>query len=93
MGILTEKTTEESQKYMYEYFKIQYMPWLSNDFQFTEEWLELSVEKDTDLMNKWILPQNMVYFNKIPYGLYHLLTKISLKGDFKDMFDKMFETF
>ena len=93
MGILTEKTTEESQKYMYEYFKIQYMPWLSKDFQFTEEWLELSVEKDTDLMNKWILPQNMVYFNKIPYGLYHLLTKISLKGDFKDMFDKMFETF
>lgn len=90
MGILTEKTSEESQKYMYKYFKIQYEPWLSNEFHFTEEWLELSVDKNTDLMNQWNLPQDMVYFNKIPYGLYHLLTKLSLKGNFKDIFDKMF---
>ena len=49
------------------------------------------MEKNTELMNEWLLPQDMVYFNKIPYGSYHIFTKLKLKGKFRQIFDQIFE--
>ena len=57
----------------------------------TEEWLDMAVKKETNLMKEWVLPQDMVYFNKIPYGMYHILTKLKLKGRFQAVFDKLFD--
>lgn len=91
MGILNDdKCSDESKQYMYDYFKLQYTPWIDdNEFEFTEEWLIKSTYKETELMNEWILPSNCVYLNKIPYGLYHILTKLKLKGNFKKLFNKI----
>ena len=91
MGILNDdKCSDESKQYMYDYFKLQYTPWIDdNEFEFTEEWLFKSTYKETELMNEWILPSNCVYLNKIPYGLYHILTKLKLKGNFKKLFNKI----
>lgn len=86
MGILKDDIPLESKEYMYEYFKIQYEPWTKNGFEFTEEWLMKCVFKKTELMKDWILPNNCTYLNKIPYGMYHILTKLNLKGDFLDFF-------
>jgi predicted unusual protein kinase regulating ubiquinone biosynthesis (AarF/ABC1/UbiB family) len=90
MGIMKSDITENSKKYMYTYFSLQYEPWVSNDFEFTEEWLSRATAKDTFLMKEWSLPQNMVYLNKIPYGLTHILTKLGLRGNFRELFDSFF---
>ena len=52
----------------------------------------MATDKNTDLMKEWILPQELVYFNKVPYGAYHIFTKLKLKGNFKKVFDDMFES-
>ena len=86
IGILKEDISAESKDYMYEYFLLQYEPWTSPEFEFTEEWLKKSVYKKTELMKEWILPNNCVYLNKIPYGSYHIFTKLKLKGNFLELF-------
>jgi predicted unusual protein kinase regulating ubiquinone biosynthesis (AarF/ABC1/UbiB family) len=91
IGILKEDITEASKEYMYEYFKIQYEPWTAEKFEFTEEWLSKSVFKKTELMKEWILPSNCVYLNKIPYGAYHIFTKLNLKGKFASFFQNLIE--
>ena len=89
MNIITSDISEKSFEYMYEYFKIQYEPWITKDFEFTEEKLKKSDYKNLELMKEWNLPSDMVYFNKIPYGLFHLLTKLNLKHDFTLFFEKL----
>jgi predicted unusual protein kinase regulating ubiquinone biosynthesis (AarF/ABC1/UbiB family) len=91
MGIITKDISEASRKYVYDYFCIQYEPWTSEEFEFTQEWLEMACGKETELMKEWTLPPNMVYFNKIPYGCYHIFTKLRLKGNFGELFDQMME--
>jgi predicted unusual protein kinase regulating ubiquinone biosynthesis (AarF/ABC1/UbiB family) len=91
MGIIKNDISEPSKKYIYEYFCIQFEQWTSEEFEFTDEWLDMATEKETELMKEWTLPQDMVYFNKIPYGAFHIFTKLKLKGRFLEVFDKMFE--
>ena len=92
IGILKNDISDKSREYMYEYFKLQYEPWTCGHFKFTEEWLAKSVYKKTELMNEWRLPSNCVYLNKIPYGMYHLLTKLHMEGDFVDFFKDLLKT-
>jgi len=92
IGILKDDTSEKSKKYMYEYFKLQYTPWIVNDeFEFNYEWILKSVHKETELMKEWFLPPNCVYLNKIPYGMYHLLSKLKLKGNFSKLFKSLID--
>ena len=81
MGIINSNTSEDSREYAYDYFKLQYEPLLidNEDFQFYPEWLDLVGDKNTELMKEWNCPPNMIYLHKIPYGLYHLLTKLDLR--------------
>ena len=67
-------------------------PWISEEFEFTDEWLSVSVKKETELMKEWILPSNCVHLNKIPYGLYHILTKLKVKGKYKSLFKKLIDS-
>jgi predicted unusual protein kinase regulating ubiquinone biosynthesis (AarF/ABC1/UbiB family) len=80
LGIINQNTSEESKDYAFEYFKLQYEPLLTDtdNFQFYPEWLELVGDKNIELMKEWFCPSNMIYLHKIPYGLYHLLTKLEL---------------
>ena len=91
MGIINHDISPKSKQYIYDYFKIQYTPWTSEEFEFTEEWLDMAVQKDTELMKEWTLPQDMVYFNRIPFGSYHIFTKLNLKGKFLEVFDQIFK--
>lgn len=85
MGILPENVSEASKEYIWEYFRLQYSPWIEDEFEFTEEWLTKSEYKKTELMKEWLLPSNCVYLNKIPFGMYHLLTKLGVKGNFSKL--------
>ena len=92
IGIIKKDISEKSKEYIYDYFVIQYTPWISEEFEFTDEWLDMATDKETELMKEWTLPQDMVYFNKLPYGGYHIFTKLKLKGRFKEVFEEIFAT-
>jgi ubiquinone biosynthesis protein len=93
LNIINENISEESKEYAYNYFKIQYTPWIvEEEFEFTQEWKLKSDEKNTLLLSEWKLPANMVYFNKIPHGLYHILQTLNAKGMFYKIFNDIFNT-
>jgi predicted unusual protein kinase regulating ubiquinone biosynthesis (AarF/ABC1/UbiB family) len=89
MEIINDDIPLDSKIYIYEYFRIQYEPWISNNFEFTNDWLKKSEHKNTELMKYWNLPSNLVYFNKLPYGMYHILTKMNLKANFLTFFKEL----
>jgi predicted unusual protein kinase regulating ubiquinone biosynthesis (AarF/ABC1/UbiB family) len=90
MGIIgSKKLSDKSRVYLYDYFKIQFTPYIVKDFEFTEEWLATSTHKEVSLAKEWSLPTNCIFFNKINYGMYHVLTKLQLKVDLPSMFHKI----
>jgi predicted unusual protein kinase regulating ubiquinone biosynthesis (AarF/ABC1/UbiB family) len=89
MEIINKDISPESKDYLYEYFKRQYEPWLSDNFEFTSEWVKITDYKNIDLMKSWNLPSNLLYFNKLPYGMYHILGKMNLKGNFLTFYKKL----
>jgi len=92
LGLIDETASLESKEYVYEYLKIQYSPWTKNEvFNFDREFLDKSMHKNPDLMKEWKIPPSMVYLNKIPYGLFHLLTKLNATGNFSLIFDDLIE--
>jgi predicted unusual protein kinase regulating ubiquinone biosynthesis (AarF/ABC1/UbiB family) len=92
LGLIDETVSLESKEYVYEYLKIQYSPWTKNElFHFDREFLDRSMNKNTDLMKEWKIPPSMVYLNKIPYGLFHVLTKLNASGNFFSIFDDLIE--
>lgn len=88
MGIIpkNKKISEKSMVYLYEFFKIQFAPLIVKDFVFTEAWMATCTGKDMSLAKEWQLPTNCVFFNKINYGLYHVLMKLEMKCDMSQLF-------
>ena len=91
LGIIDNTISERSKEYIYEYFKLQYEPWISETFEFTREWLRKAEYKETELMKEWKLPSDMVYLNKINYAMYHVLTNLKLEGNFSNYFKELFK--
>ena len=90
IGIINDDISPKSKEYVYEYMKMQYSPWTTkNNFHFTNEFLEKSLYKNTTLMREWKIPPSMVYLNKIPFGLFHVLTKLNASGDFYTIFNDL----
>jgi len=90
LGMIDETASIESKNYAYEYLKIQYSPWTINkNFHFNQEFLTKSCYKNTTLMKEWKIPPSMVYLNKIPYGLFHILTKLNASGNFYEIFNDL----
>lgn len=90
LGILVQgETSQESIEYAMEYFITQYKPWTSTPFVFNSEWVKISDRKNQKMMKEWKLPKGMVYFNKIPYGLTHVLANMNCEGDFSKIFTEI----
>lgn len=90
IGILDDNViTPKSRIYMWEYFKLQFEPLISGNFNFTKEWLGIYTDKDMDTMKDWVLPSNCVYFNKINYGMSHVLAELNLQGDISGIFESI----
>jgi predicted unusual protein kinase regulating ubiquinone biosynthesis (AarF/ABC1/UbiB family) len=82
LGILTSKTSLESKEYMYSYFKMQFKPFTCDKmFNFSDEYIALTLEKNMDLLKQWELPPGMIHLNRIPYGLYNLLNKLNVTAN------------
>lgn len=91
LGIINEATSVESLDYAFDYFTLQIEPWCSNNFCFTDEWLYKATRKEVGLMKEWHLPANLVFISKIPYGLFHVLNKMKVTGNFLDFFKSRIE--
>lgn len=89
MQIYNDSISLESKEYMYDYICFQSKPFLSENFEFTDEWLNKAIIKDIKLMNEWYLPPNLAYLNKICYGLVHILVKLQVSGNFLKIFQDL----
>lgn len=93
LSIINETTSSFSKDYAYEYFLLQFTPWIvEEEFEFTSEWFKKFDHKNIKLISEWKLPKNMVYFNKIPYGLFHILTSLQASGSFYKIFNDIFDS-
>jgi predicted unusual protein kinase regulating ubiquinone biosynthesis (AarF/ABC1/UbiB family) len=89
VGIINSNISTESKEYIYQYFSTQYQPWNEDKFNFTEQWYNSALEKNVKLMSEWKLPSTMVYFNKIPYALFLILTKLRVSRGFRAYFESL----
>ena len=64
LNIISDTISEESKRYIYDYFRTQYEPFYTRNFKFSNEWLDKCSSKETKLMKEWFLPDNMIYFHK-----------------------------
>ena len=66
-------------------------PWCEEkQFTFTREWLEKnSHHKEWRLLRQWDIPRELLYFNKIPYGLFHILTQLNCENKFYKIFNQL----
>lgn len=89
LGVITDKVSQESIDYAYPYFRNIYMPWLVPTFEFTIEWWEQINYKETKLLSEWVLPPNIIYLNKLPYGFFKIMTILKATGNFAEMVDEI----
>lgn len=89
LQIIKETASEPSKEYLYFYLSFLIQPFVSENFEFNDDWLQVAVQKNFDLMTEWFLPPNMVYLNKIPYGLVHIFVKLQLQSNFLQLFQKL----
>ena len=84
-GLVKQDISTDGIDYLYEYMQIQLEPFTKETHEFTEEWNDRCKYKNTDKMTQWIIPPDMVYYYKLPYGLYFLLTKMQARGRYKEL--------
>jgi predicted unusual protein kinase regulating ubiquinone biosynthesis (AarF/ABC1/UbiB family) len=89
LKIINDSVSIPSKEYLYFYLSFLIQPFVTENFTFTDDWLEIAVQKNFDLMAEWFLPPNMVYLNKIPYGLVHIFVKLQLQSNFLQLFQKL----
>ena len=90
LGVISKERplTEESKEYMWNYFQLQFKPWILEDeeFEFSEVWVDECGSRNVSLMNEWILPANMIWLNKFCHGFTHIIGKMNFKGNYIQMF-------
>ena len=93
LGVIskTKPISEESREYMWDYFMLQFAPWLliDDDFEFTEIWLDDCGLRNVTLMNEWVLPSNMIWLNKLCHGFSHVLARMNFKGNYIKLFQEL----
>jgi hypothetical protein len=88
--MLNDKVTDESKEHMYLTFCNSHKPWVEEkEFTFERKWMKTIEHKKMDLIRQWSIPKEMVYFNKIPYGLFNILEKLNATGNFYEIFNSL----
>jgi len=89
LGIVAKPLSEIEMQYMFQYFLLQCEPLISSNFTFTSDWLLRCSDKNVELMRNWTLPKSLIYLHKIPFGAYHVMTKLGLSGNMKEVIDNL----
>ena len=93
LGVITKERplSEESKDYMWNYFQLQFCPWITEDeeFEFCEGWVDKCGSRNVSLMDEWVLPSNMIWLNKFCHGFTHIIGKMNFKGNYIKMFQDL----
>jgi predicted unusual protein kinase regulating ubiquinone biosynthesis (AarF/ABC1/UbiB family) len=92
LGLILDSTSERSRQYCYLVFKQLYEPWTTRgDFRFSHRWIErMESDRDFSLIREWGVPSGpIMYMNKIPHGLFHLLADLRASSNFSTLFDTL----
>lgn len=93
LGILQDSVSKEAKDYCYKVFQSENEPWIiEKEFTFTQEWLKKTHEKDFKLLSELYMPKEMVYFNRIPHGVFHILTHLNVTAPFYKIFNELIST-
>ena len=92
LGLILDTTTDRSRHYCYLVFKQLYQPWTTRgDFRFSHRWIQkMETDRDFSLIREWGVPSGTImYMNKIPHGLFHLLADLRASSNFSTLFDPL----
>ena len=90
LGLLNDSVTEESKEYMYNTFCVSHKPWVEEkEFTFERTWMAETEKKNMELIRQWSIPKEMIYFNKIPYGLFNILERLNATGKYYEIFNSL----
>lgn len=91
LNLLSEQCDVESENYFYNTWDDNNKPWyIEKEFTFSEEWLcDLDKKKDFQKMKQWSVPPELLYFNKIPFGLFRILSFLNASGEFYKIFKSL----
>lgn len=78
MGIITDEVSVDTIDYFHSKLKTHYTIFSDEHFTITDEWVDESADMDMTLLRELSLPLNVLYLQKIPYGLYHILSKLNI---------------
>lgn len=92
LGVLNDTiNTHEELEFMYKFFITGLEPILNKGkFTFTTEWYSIT-DTHYSYFEKWSVPTNLVYLNKIKIGLFSLLVKMNVSGNFSDLIISLIE--
>ena len=92
LGVLNDTiNTHEELEFMYKFFITGLEPILNKGkFTFTTEWYSIT-DIHYSYFEKWSVPTNLVYLNKIKIGLFSLLVKMNVSGNFSDLIISLIE--
>lgn len=86
MGIINDNNDEMFYKQTIHRFNELLEPFLCDeDFDFNRSWYHKLTEY-ASIADEWELPENLVYFTKIPFALFPLFVKMEIKTNFSKMF-------
>jgi ubiquinone biosynthesis protein len=91
IGFIDETISDESKAYMFEYMKLLNLPWITENFHFTKDFIDKTTHKNITLMREWKVPHNLIYFNKIPFNLFSILYSLNAECNFSDIFEELIE--
>ena len=92
LGVLNDTIdTDEELEFMYNFFITVLEPILhKGEYTFTTEWYSIT-DTHYSYFEKWSIPPNLVYLNKIRIALFSLLVKMNVSGNFSDLIISLIE--
>ena len=92
IGVLNDSIdTDEELEFMDKFFTTILEPILyKGKYTFTEEWYSIA-DTHSSYFEKWSIPPNLVYLNKIRVALFSLLVKMNASGNFYDLITSIIE--
>jgi len=90
LELINEDTSKESREILFPSIKRICRPWILNEeFEFTEDYINELIIRETNLTKEWNVSGNIIYLAKIPYGLCSILHKLNLKYNFHNFFNNL----
>lgn len=87
-----EELNENEKLKIFNVFYENNVPWgVEKKFKFTSEWVSKRMQENVEIVKikKLKLPKELLYFNKIPFGLFHILAILNAECSFYEILNNL----